>query len=249
MLNRPSPAARIALLSLLALTPAARTFAEPLPAVVNQYIEGWKTHNIKKIYRTLTRDAIYKDEVHTNGIFDGDIGIYVDTFAPATFTLINAQATAENQADVTWALSWPDARGTLQYVDHLRLDGKHIKAITSETQGKVTEAELATITHYYATWTAGNRAEIQALFSATGVYTDRLVPTGVRGTEGIGKLADARTHIASKPDPDGHATRTKDGRIAFDFIAYDKNSNAVLVHGRDLMKIEQGKFTHITGVF
>ncbi|MES2931973.1 MAG: nuclear transport factor 2 family protein [Pseudomonadota bacterium] len=211
------------------------------------FSDAWKAHDVAKIEAAFALDAIYQDAVLRGGTGSA-IAEYAATFKDATFVLERSTDTAENQVDLHWAITWPDARGTLHYVDHITLKDKKIEALTSESTDPVPPATLALVKTYYSTWSSADKPAIKALFGKNGSYMDRYVPGGASG-DALDNVIKFHISFDTNLDEAGRVQWTKDGRIASDFEVFRKGSKSRVIRGRDLMRIQDGTFDEVIGVF
>lgn len=233
--------------AVLCLTSAA---AASLPPAVRSYVEGWQTHDGRKVEDAVGDDGGYRDPGVWAPLSGPQLADYVEGFKAARITLLETRAPARDRIDLVWQIVWPDARGALRCIDHLYLQQGAIQMVLGE--GEPIPAQFwPVINSYFRFREAADVEQGVALFGADGVIEARFPPAYTLTQLGGARL---RTHLEGDRGwhffmkPGGVQQMSKDGRPAVDF-QINKRDGSLYVSGRELFSIKGEQIERLTGLF
>lgn len=111
--------ALVPLVAAAVAAPAARAAADAgaLPAPVKEYVAGWLARDGARVDKVVDEDGGYRDAALFAPVSGPDLADYVDGFQAARVELLEARKADAEHVDLTWRITWPDARGALTAVD------------------------------------------------------------------------------------------------------------------------------------
>jgi|GEM_PF-6841001 len=222
--------------------------AEPrLPQAVRQYVDGWIHHDGDKVEAVVGDEGGYRDPSIWSPLSGPNLADHVAHFKGASFALLRTETPGADKLDLTWKITWPDARGTLQYVDHLYLRKGAIVMVDSEG-GPIPEIYWPPIRAYFKYREAADGDKTYALFGDTGVIEARIFPLGGIKGERLRRHFDRDKEQRFYMRPDGRQQMTKDGRPTVDF-QIDRQDGSLYLQGREVFTIEGDRIARLLGLF
>lgn len=245
---RPSPL----LLALLLVPPAARAAPaadlDGLPTPVREYVAGWLARDGARVDQVVSDLGGYRDPGLWSPLSGPDLADYVETFRTARLELLEVRRPDAEHVDLAWTLTWPDARGTQRFTDHLTVRDGRIQHVVSEGP-PIPAGSWPVIEAYFRNRGEARAAETAALFGADGVLEAKNLPAGgIRG-ERLRQYFEADVDRRLIMREGGLRQLTKDGRPAVDFHLLRRSDGGLIAGGRELFTIEKDRIVRLTGLF
>ncbi|WP_341676316.1 hypothetical protein [Niveibacterium sp. SC-1] len=247
MYRIPPGLRRAALAAVLCCASLAAAAAPRLPQAVRQYVDGWTQHDAAKVDAAVSDEGGYRDPSLWSPIHGADLSDHVAKFKGAKFALQSTATPGPDKLDLTWTITWPDARGTQRYVDHLFLRKGQITMVDSEG-GPIPESYWPPIRDYFKYREAAEGDKVYALFTEDGVIEARIFPPGGIKGERVRRHFDRDKEQQFIMRPDGRRQMTKDGRPTVDF-QINRKDGSHYIDGREVFTLEGNRIARLQGLF